>query len=590
MAVNVSELVESPTKDQMRRLVDTASETHYWYHDTVERASIMSMFYKGMEVTESDISQLKKILPQSVSESDSDYNHRIERTPVIPFEKKFVRAKERIFQGHGVSRDFPEQEAEKFWKDKFKHYDDSGESVDKFFRKKVFYYKEVLGFGGVVVDLLTKQTTDPDTGQIEYTTFTDEDGEPVPYTYLVRPNEIYNFGFYQGYLQYVIIRQNVAHRPNEFDYRYTALTPTHVYVWNQDLGDEKHKEAKDRNPDNIETQLIIDEEHPFEEVPFTFIKGDEDIDSAYKIGRPERYSLVPMYRTALEIYYDLQEVSLLYGHPVPVMGENTVKELVGAVDDDGKYNPEHISAELGAVVQIPDNEEFPNQLFYQPETQGLQHLKDYLFELIEKVHQFASIRDKTQIVANTSGVSKALDTVEERGVLADSSRDMEEIERNTNRLMAKSRSDVDFEDDYVVYQKEFDLSTATEHFETLIEGMSNDALTFEMYKYHAVEGLRKSGAPKEAINTIKDNLDEFGKPLEFAVSDLLELLKNAEPEFKEQLVKDLGKEIKILENFSGSFEEQEAPPVGAQEDFDESSEDDEDNESSDDDEQNSNNN
>lgn len=554
MAVSVTDLVRSPSENEIRALVENSSNTHYWHYETQERANIMSLFYKGMEVTESDKTQLMKLLPKSASESKSDYSHRIDRTPVIPFEKKFVRAKERIFQGHGVTRDMPKSDMDRFWKERFDHFDDSGDDIDKFFRKKVFYFKEILGFGGIVVDLLMKEDYNEETGEKTYETFTDENGEAVPYPYLVRPEEIFNFGFYQGYLQFVIVRQNVKHEPHEYDYRYVALTPERIMVFNQELGSDETRKKNDGKAKR--TELVLNEEHGFEKVPFVFIKGEEDMDSGYKIGRPERYSLIPMYRTALEIFYDLQEVSLLYGHPIPVMSENTVKELIGAVDDDGKYKPEIISAKLGAVVQIPENEEFPNQLFYQPDTQGLKHLKDYLFDIIESVHQFASIRDKSQIVANTSGVSKSLDTVEERGVLASSSREMESIERETLSIMASVRDDIDFDDEHITYQKEFDLSTASEHFDTMIEGMAQGALTYEMYKYHAIEGLRKSGAPTDKIAEVEKDLDEFGKPLKFNVSDLLSLVEGADSDVKNKLMDSLGKEIKILQNFVGAFSDE----------------------------------
>lgn len=521
---------------------------HQWYWDTIDRAEIMSMFYKGMEVEDVDTVTLSSILPQSTSESDDDYDHRLERTPIIPFEKKFVRAKERIFQGHGVSREPETTNSEDFYNDLFDHFDDQGEHIDKFFRDKVFKYKEVYGFGGIVIDLLTATRTNED-GEEELFTYTDENAEPIPYAYLVRPKEIFDFRFNQGYLQYVIIRQDKSHEANDTDYEYRAITPDRIFVWREFIHDIDGEGNKDS-----EFTLVMDEAHEFDEVPFLPIKGEDDMESGFQIGKPERYSLVPMYRTAIEIYYDLQEVSLLYGHPVPVMGEQTVKELIGAVEDDGKYNPETISAELGAVVQIPDNADFPDKLFYQPDTQGLKHLKDYLFDIIESIHKFASIRDKSQIVANTSGVSKALDTVEERGVLAKASRMMEELEHETLRIMTQARSDVEFESDMIEYPKEFDLSTADQHFQTLIEGMAGGALTFEMYKYHAVEGMRKSGAPKEKVTQVKNDLDEFGLPLKATVSDLLDMVRNADENTK-QLIEGIEKEYRILENFEDRMED-----------------------------------
>jgi len=546
MAVDVQKLINSPSRVDIENKIFSANDTHPWYYETTSRAEIMSLFYNAIDVDESDTGTLKRILPQSSAESNDDYEHRISRTPVIPFEKMFVRSKERIFQGHGVSRDLGSAD---FWDHIKKNFDDQGDTIDKFFRKKVFKYKELYGFGGVVVDLLT-QIEETDEG-LEFNTYEDETGNPVPYAYLVRPDEIYDFSFQQGYLKYIIIRQNIESEANEFSYRYTALTPDEAFVWKQEL-------ATDENDlDSHRTVLLMEGEHDFGRVPFNFIKGEEDLDSAYVIGRPERYSLVPMYRTALEIYYDLQEVSLLYSHPVPVMSERQVKEMIGAIDDEGKYKPEVISAQLGAVVQVPENEDLPDQMFYQPDTSGLNHLKDYLFEIIESVHKFASIRDKSQIVANNSGVSKALDTVEERGVLASASRDMEELERSTLELMSNVREDIDFEPETVNYQKEFDLSTASEHFETMIEGRAQGALTYEMYKYHAVEGLRKSGAPQEKIDEVRDKLEEFGMPLKATVKDLVKLVQNAD-ENTEQLIDELGKEYKILENFVNRMEESES--------------------------------
>lgn len=535
--IDVKQLIEEPSESFIESLVDGGNKYHKWYNDTVDRASIMSMFYNGADVEGVDTNVLRTILPQSVIESDDDYEKRLERTPILPFEKKFVRAKERIFQGHGVSRDFPEDN--EFWAYIQKHFDDQGAPIDKFFRKKVFHYKEVLGFAGIVVDLLTKVGTTED-GETEFTTLTDANGDPVPYPYLVKPEEIYNFEFSQGYLKYVVLRQDVSSNSayDSAKYKYTALTPRNVYVYKQYVDDKGQIDH---------TERIIKSEHPFGEVPFVVIKGDEDLDSGYRIGRPERYSLIPMYRTAIEIYYDLQEVSLLYGHPIPVMSEETVKQLIGSIDDDGKYNPENISASLGAVVQIPDGEDFPKDLFYQPDTSGLQHLYKYLFQIIDSVHKFASIRDKSHQVANNSGVSKAMDTVEERGILASASRDMETTERKVLSLMASVREDK-FDPEWIKYQKEFDLSTADEHINAMIEGSSNNALTFELYRYHALESLRKSGAPQEDIKRIKEDLDEFGKPLVMDAQEVLEFVRDADLSDKEQ--KEFAKRLRILQHFT----------------------------------------
>lgn len=530
--VNPTELFPEIPEEDILGMIHGATMYHPFYNDTKGRAEIMEMFYNAVDVSRPDPDVLKRVVKQSAIESDKDYTKRLERMPIIPFEKMFVRAKERIFQGHGVRRDFSGSD-EEVWGELMDNFDDQSESIDNFFRKKVFHYKEVLGFAGIVVDLVTKLEYAED-GMLERTTYEDEKGEPVPYTYLVRPSEIYDFDMVQGHYRYLIIRQKDK---GDFDYNYTVYTPQKVYKYGQ------HLDADDLG-DTVEIKTF-EEEHPFGRVPFVALKGEQDMDSGFQIGRPQRYSLLPLYKMAIEIAYDLQEVSLLYAHPIPVMAEDQVKQLVGAVGNDGNYNPELISAELGAVVQIPDSAEFPDQLFFQPETSGLSHLKDYLFDLIEVVHKFASIRDKTQVVSNVSGIAKALDTVEERGVLASASREMERYEHETLSIMASSRSDIAFESDWVQYQKEFDMSTASEHMKTLVEGSAQNALTFEMYKYHAIESLRKSGAPQSKIDEIESKLDEVGKPIKTSVQELLSVVQ----EGNDALTEGVSKHVKILEHF-----------------------------------------
>lgn len=531
--VNPTELFPEISEVDLRSFITGGMNYHPFHNDTRSRAEIMEMFYNAVDVSEPNPDVLKRVVKQSAIESDDDYTKRIERMPIIPFEKMFVRAKERIFQGHGVRRDFS-GDNEAVWKELMKNFDDQSESIDNFFRKKVFHYKEVLGFAGIVVDLVTKLEEDGE-GDYVRTTYQDEKGEPVPYTYLVRPSEIYDYDMVQGHYRYLIIRQEAD---NELDWYYTIYTPRKVYKYGQKIdtidGERSTTEIKE-----------FESEHPFGRVPFVALKGEQDMDSGFQVGRPQRYSLLPLYKMAIEIAYDLQEVSLLYGHPIPVMAEEQVKQLLGAVGNDGKYNPEAISAQLGAVVQVPENQEFPDQLFFQPDTSGLQHLKDYLFDLIETVHKFASIRDKTQVVSNVSGIAKALDTVEERGVLASASREMESYEHQTLSIMASARSDINFESDWVQYQKEFDMSTASEHMKTLVEGSAQNALTFEMYKYHAIESLRKSGAPQAKIDDIESKLDEVGRPIRTSVQEILSVVQ----EGNDALTEGMSKHVKILEHF-----------------------------------------
>lgn len=537
--VDVTQLFTEPTFEELITRVQGAGRHHDYYYETKKRGDIMSLFYNATDVENVDTDTLKFILKKSVVESDADYESRLERTPMIPFEKMFVRAKERIFQGHGVQRTFPEDGADAdFWEYVQKKFDDKGDSIDKFFRKKAFHYKEVLGFSGIVVDLLTAKTVNDD-GQLEIETYTDDTGQPVPYSYLARPEQIYDYEMHQGFLRYMVIR-TLPDKDNPADYEYRIYTPKNVYVVQQFVEMDKQGVITE----TVE-ELTMQSSHPFGQVPFVFLKGEEDLDSGFEIGRPERYSLVDLYRVAIEIAYDLQEVSLLYGHPIPVMGEGQVKELIGALDSDGKYNPEVISAKLGAVVQIPDNQDFPNKMFFQPDTGGMDHLKNYLFEIIEVVHKFASIRDKTQVVSNVSGVAKALDTVEERGVLAASSRDMERTERAVLELYAAARPDTEFNKDWVQYQKEFDLSTASEHMKILIEGSAQNALTFELYKYHATEALRKAGASETKVKEVGDKLEEVGKPIRTSVQELVALVGRED----EPLTEALAKQVKILEHY-----------------------------------------
>jgi gas vesicle protein len=66
-----------------------------------------------------------------------------------------------------------------------------------------------------------------------------------------------------------------------------------------------------------------------------------------------------------------------------------------------------------------------------------------------------------------------------------------------------------------------------------------------MYKYHAIESLRKSGAPEDKIDEISTKLDEVGKPIRTSVQELLSVVQ----EDNEALTESVAKHVKILEHF-----------------------------------------
>jgi hypothetical protein len=217
--------------------------------------------------------------------------------------------------------------------------------------------------------------------------------------------------------------------------------------------------------------------------------------------------------------------------------ENVIRDFEGVSRDDGTLDTSVIRASLGQVAVVPDHQDVPSKLFWQADMSGMEALKAYFFELLDKVYRWASIRDKNSIVANNSGVSKAMDTVEERGLLASEAEAMEKLEREVIDIMFAIRGE-EFNMEDLKYSKEFDLSTPTDLFKYLSEGGQYGVLNRSMFVYVTREFLRKIGAPQDDIERVVAEA-ESGLPPNVKVSELSAFLDDENNAMRQTILNKL---------------------------------------------------
>jgi len=234
-----------------------------------------------------------------------------------------------------------------------------------------------------------------------------------------------------------------------------------------------------------------------------------------------------MYLAVSELFYDLKKGSELFGHPIPVLTDSIVRSLAGVADDD-KYDSRTIKEGVGMAIIIPDDQQIPSNMLYQADMQGLQHLRDVIFsDLMSMIFLLAQVRDKSVVKSNVSGSAKRFDNVEEQGLLAATAMDMEMIETQVIRRMAKVR-DESYEDYMISYSKHYDLSSADEIFKDITEGMQYHALSLPLLKKLTAEYMRKRSMPQEDIDDVMEYFEEYGMPK--TTSDLRNLVDILPPE------------------------------------------------------------
>jgi hypothetical protein len=484
----------SVDEDMVQRVLD--QETPHAYYDiTVNRSKVMNSWYQSeydeFLVPDRNIfSDKSYIIKQSSIESNDEYQEKLERMRLFPLEAKFLSAQQRIYDENNVNRTYSDDTAP-FWLYKEMHYDDSGAGITEFYRDKALFVKEVLGFGAVITDLMMD-----DNGNA----ITDRNGNIVPYTYVIRPHELYNFDYKYGQLILLITKQRYWTVDKKQMTKWCVYTPDRIRVYKQEgvmgVGTK---------------ELIKDIPNPFGRVPATILRGATDANTSFVVGKPRRYSLKGLYLAASELFYDLQKGSELFAHPIPVYSEDIVKALSG-LDQDGKYNSTDIKESVGLCIIYPNDVEVPNTLFHQASMQGLQHLRDVVFkDLMSLIFLLASVRDKSVVKSNVSGDAKRFDNVEEQGLLAQTAMDMEEVENDQLKLQAEVRGE-DPDEFFVNYSKHYDLSSADEIWNDLTEGAQYGILNHGLYKYQVHEYLRKRSAPTDIKEQVMNEINELGMP------------------------------------------------------------------------------
>lgn len=480
---------------------------HPYYSVVLDRAKIMNSWFQSeydeyTAISSTVFSDKSYIIEQSTIESDDEYKERLGRMKLFPLEQKFFAAQQRIYDENNVNRMFPENKD--FWKYKSGNFDDAGCSITEFYRDKVMFVKEVLGFGAVVTDLMMDGDGNP---------VLDNNGNVVPYNFVLRPHEIFNFQVKQGVLTLLVTRQMYYDIQNIKKFRWTAYTPEYICVYIQQ---------------NSVKKKILEIENPFGEVPATLLKGQTDANSSFVVGKPRRYSLKGMYLASSELFYDLKKGSELFGHPIPVLTDSIVRSLAGVADDD-QYDSRTIKEGVGMAIIIPDEQTIPNNMLYQADMQGLQHLRDVIFsDLMSLIFSMAMVRDKSLVKSNVSGAAKRFDNVDEQGLLASTAMDMEMVENQVLRRMAKVR-DEDFENYIVTYSKHYDLSSADEIFSDITEGMQYKAMPLPLLVKLTAEYMRKRSMPQEDIDEVMNYFEEFGMPKSSGdLRNLLDILPQEE--------------------------------------------------------------
>ena len=484
----------STDPEVVKRILDQEI-AHAYYDITVNRSKVMNSWYQSeydeFLVPDRNIfSDKSYIIKQSSIESNDEYQEKLERMRLFPLEAKFLSAQQRIYDENNVNRTYCDDYTS-FWLHKELHYDDAGSGITEFYRDKVLFVKEVLGFGAVITDIMMD-----DNGN----TILDSNGMVVPYSYVIRPHELYNFDFKQGQLVLLVTKQRYWTADKKQMTKWRVFTPDRIQVYKQEGG--LGVGAK---------ELITDMPNPFGRVPATLLRGATDANTSFVVGKPRRYSLKGLYLAASELFYDLQKGSELFAHPIPVYSESIAKALSG-IEADDKYNANDIKESVGMCIVYPDDMEVPSTLFHQASMEGLQHLRDVIFrDLMSLIFLLASVRDKSVVKSNVSGSAKRFDNVEEQGLLAQTAMDMEEIENDQLKMQAEIRGE-DPDDFFVNYSKHYDLSSADEIWNDLVEGAQYGVTNHGLYKYQVHEYLRKRSAPSEIKEQIMEEIETLGMP------------------------------------------------------------------------------
>ena len=227
----------------------------------------------------------------------------------------------------------------------------------------------------------------------------------------------------------------------------------------------------------------------------------------------------------------------------------TQNQISGVYDDDeGKFIADKVKEQVGMVITYPDDAP-PSKLFYQADMQGLQHLREVIFQdLINLIYQIAQVRDKSKIVHNASGRSKQFDSVEEQGLLAQTATDMEKAEEWVFETMANVRGEK-WDDFNIIYSKHHDLSSADETWKQFTEGLQYGGVPNTIKSYQAKEYMRKRSASAEQQEILSEELEKQGFPMSKAELDALKdkiddtiLLLKARPELTREGAREFIKE------------------------------------------------
>jgi len=477
----IDDIINNELKHQHYQIAERRARTMSTYH-----AAEFDEFITNVGSIFSDKSY---IIQQSSIESNEEYKEKLDRMRLFPLESKFLSAQQRIYDENNVNRMYPE-DTSRFWRWKESNFDDQGATITEFYRDKVLYVKETLGWGAVVTDIMMDENGNR---------ILDDEGNVVPYNFVVRPHELWNFEIKQGQLTYLVIRQKAS------DYS----TKNKSYDWFVYTADQMRRYEET----NGAKELIKTVPNPFGEVPATLLRGSTDASSGFSVGKPRRYDLKGLYKAASELFYSLQKGSELFGYPIPAYPESIAKSLAGVVDDD-EYDADTIKQEVGKIVMYPDEMEPPNNLFFQASMEGLNHLRETVFQdLLSLIFLLAKVRDKSVQKSNVSGEAKAFDNVEEQGLLAQTAMDMQDVEQDVMRRMAMVR-DEDWHNEFNInYSKHYDLSSAGEIFSDFIEGQQYGGVPYHVQRYQLLEYMRKRSAPQEVVDEVRNTLDTVGLPV-----------------------------------------------------------------------------
>ena len=541
-------------EESIQRVLDQEI-AHAYYDITVNRSKVMNSWYQSeydeFLVPDRNIfSDKSYIIKQSAIESSEEYQEKLERMRLFPLEAKFLSAQQRIYDENNVNRTYCDDYAE-FWLRKEMSYDDAGASITEFYRDKVLFVKEVLGFGAVITDIMID-----DNGQ----TILDSNGMIIPYSYVIKPHELFNFDYKGGHLTLLITKQSYWTIDKKRMTRWRVFTPDRIRVYNQEgIYGSGVKE------------LIQDIPNPFGRVPATILRGAVDANTSFVVGKPRRYSLKGLYLAASELFYDLQKGSELFAHPIPVYPESIAKTLSGLAEDE-KYKAQDIKEAVGLCILYPDDADVPNTLFHQASMEGLQHLREVIFrDLMGLIFLLASVRDKSVVKSNVSGSAKRFDNVEEQGLLAQTAMDMEDIEMDQLKMQAEVRGE-DPDDFFVNYSKHYDLSSADEIWNDLTEGAQYGILNHGLYRYQVNEYLRKRSAPTEIKEQVMNEIDSLGIPQKAAdLASIQELIGRTRAALKAQpellssdVMNSLGESLDSIEEESQAMNQERETSIDSE--------------------------